>query len=119
MSQSIDNTLNSTSTAPPHTETIVVPESTSSFNSAFIYTQNEIVAGLLLTLISYIALRILLNNKRDIWFKRSASSIITLRGALGEYLSLGYPRTKEGALVILAFLCFIFMLWLTLGLLSF
>ena len=47
-------------------------------------------AAMLSTLIVRFALR----SKRDLWFKRTQSSIINQRGMLGQYLSLGYPATR-------------------------
>ena len=48
-------------------------------------------AAMLSTLIVRFALR----SKRDLWFKRTQSSIINQRGMLGQYLSLGYPATRQ------------------------
>ncbi len=54
-------------------------------------------AAMLSTLIVRFALR----SKRDLWFKRTQSSIINQRGMLGQYLSLGYPATRQGLYVTL------------------
>ncbi len=56
------------------------------------------IAALLTTLV----VRIILRDKRDLWFKRTQPKfLLTIRGKLGDYLALGYPRTLEGALVLL------------------
>lgn len=58
-----------------------------------------ILVGAVLIAVAY---RYLFRDKRDLWFARTQSSIINQRGALGSYLSLGYPICYQGVLVHLA-----------------
>lgn len=66
-------------------------------------TVEKILICLGVALVTTILVRFLLQSKRDQWFKRSQPrSLLTARGALGSYLSLGYPVTWQGFAVTLA-----------------
>lgn len=60
---------------------------------------SKILLCFALALASTIVVRFALRDKRDLWFRRTQSSIINQRGALGSYLSLGYPTTWQGLMV--------------------
>lgn len=59
--------------------------------------------GIFIVLAIFIAaiFRFIFDDKRDLWFKRTPSSIYHMRGAIGQYLSLGYPITFQGYMVVL------------------
>ncbi|MDT3663869.1 MAG: hypothetical protein ROM54_10225 [Anaerobiospirillum sp.] len=62
----------------------------------------KIIYCLIAALIICVIFRCVFAKKRELWFARTASTIFNQRGALGSYLSLGYPKTWQGALVTLA-----------------
>ncbi len=53
--------------------------------------------------------RFIFDSKRELWFKHTPSSIYHIRGAIGQYLSLGYPVTLQGYLVVISILVCIFI----------
>ena len=61
-----------------------------------------IVLCLGLALVICFIFRFIFASKRDLWFARTASTVFNQRGFLGSYLSLGYPKTWQGALVTLS-----------------
>ncbi len=77
-------------------------------------TPLKIVICFVIALLTTIMVRFALKDKRDLWFKRSRSNfILTVRGAIGEYLALGYPKTWQGGLILIllmAVLCLEFYL---------
>lgn len=62
----------------------------------------KIISCLGAALVICVIFRCAFAHKREQWFARTASTIFNQRGALGSYLSLGYPKTWQGALVTLA-----------------
>lgn len=61
-----------------------------------------IVLCLGIALVICFIFRFIFASKRDLWFARTASTVFNQRGFLGSYLSLGYPKTWQGALVTLS-----------------
>lgn len=61
----------------------------------------KILLGLGAALVICLIFRALFARKRDLWFARTKSTVFNQRGALGSYLSLGYPKTWQGLLVTL------------------
>lgn len=65
-------------------------------------TPLKIAVCFAVALLTTVLVRIILRDKRDLWFKRSQPKfLLTMRGKLGDYLALGYPKTREGAVVLL------------------
>ncbi len=56
----------------------------------------KIILCFICAFLTTLVVRFALRSKRDLWFARTASSIINQRGALGQYLSLGYPTCWQG-----------------------
>ncbi len=68
-------------------------------------TPFKILICLLFALITTVAVRFWLGEKRDLWFARSKSHfLLTIRGAAGEYLAVGYPKSWQGLLILIALL---------------
>lgn len=59
----------------------------------------KIVLCFIAALLTTILVRFSLGEKRDLWFKRTSSTIFNQRGMIGQYLSLGYPITRQGFIV--------------------
>lgn len=73
-----------------------------------VITPLKILICFALALVTTIVVRFVLKEKRDLWFTRSMPrSLITVRGAFGQYLSLGYPVTWQGYIVLCALLLII------------
>lgn len=66
----------------------------------FVVTPKRLALVVLLSIVIVSLFRFALSNKRDLWFKRTGSTFFHLRGALGHYLSLGYPTCYQGYLVL-------------------
>lgn len=64
----------------------------------------KIILCFVAALLTTIVVRFILGDRRDLWFKRTSSTIFNQRGMVGQYLSLGYPITKQGLLVWLGLL---------------
>lgn len=81
-------------------------------------TPEKILICFGLALFTTILVRFALASKRNTWFKRSKMrSMLTQRGALGEYLSLGYPTTWQGFVVLLGLILILILeCWLVLSL---
>lgn len=63
-------------------------------------TSTKVLLCFIAALITTVAVRFALKEKRDLWFARSKSRhIITIRGKVGEHLALGYPKTMQGLVV--------------------
>ncbi len=76
--------------------------------SVITITPFKILVCLIFATLSAVAFRFAMGSKRDLHFKRSSpKSILTLRGKLGEYLALGYPKTLTGAAICLCLTAFI------------
>ncbi len=68
-------------------------------------TPLKIVICFVIALLTTIIVRFLVGKNRDKWFARSRSNfLLTMRGTLGEYLALGYPKSWQGALIFIALL---------------
>lgn len=68
----------------------------------FTITPKRLAIFVILAIVIAVIFRFAFDSKRDTWFKRTPSTIFHLRGALGAYLSLGYPTCPQGYLVVLA-----------------
>lgn len=69
--------------------------------TSMIVTPLKIFICFMAALISTVILRFALGKRRDQWFTRSVPrSYLTIRGAFGYYLSLGYPVTWQGFVVL-------------------
>lgn len=72
------------------------------------FTVTPIAIGICLIscLATCIIVRLILGEKRDLYFKRSTfKSVITIRGRLNDAISLGYPKNKTGFLIWAGLLC--------------
>ncbi|MBU3826119.1 MAG: hypothetical protein IAA31_01295 [Candidatus Anaerobiospirillum merdipullorum] len=68
-------------------------------------TPFKIIICLVIAFATTFIVRFMVGKKRDLWFARSRSNfLLTMRGALGDYLALGYPKTWTGALILLLLL---------------
>lgn len=73
-------------------------------------TWKEACIFLGLALFTTILVRFLISDKRDKWFRRSQpKSPLMVKGALGDFLALGYPVTWQGFLVTLGLLAVIIL----------
>ncbi len=85
--------------------------------SADLITPQKIAICALVCLLTIVAFRFMLGDKRDLYFKRSDHiSFITLRGMFHDAVALGYPRNLIGAVIwlaliaVLAFECAVIVL---------
>lgn len=63
---------------------------------------------LLAALVTSIVVRFIVGDaRREMWFAQTKSTLINQRGRLGQYLSLGYPKTKQGFVVWLGLVALI------------
>lgn len=67
-----------------------------------IITPAELVICFGTALLTCMLFRFLFRDKRELWFAQTKSTIFNQRGRLGQYLSLGYPVTLPGLVVIAA-----------------
>lgn len=71
-------------------------------------TPSKILICFIVALITTVIVRFALGKRRELWFRRTPNrSFITIRGALGYYLSLGYPVTWQGYGVLCALILLI------------
>lgn len=60
---------------------------------------------IIVALIIAAAFRFAFAGRRDQWFARTPSTVIHMRGAIGNWLSLGYPVSVQGYAVTVAIVC--------------
>lgn len=59
----------------------------------------KIILCFIAALLTTIFVRFAIGERRELWFKRTSSTIFNQRGFIGQYLSLGYPITRQGLVV--------------------
>lgn len=73
--------------------------------TGFTITPLKIALCFAAALLTTCVVRFILGNRRDLWFKRSQPKfILTVRGKIGDYLALGYPKTIQGLIILCALL---------------
>lgn len=81
-------------------------------------TPFKILICLIIALLTAFIFRIVLGDKRDLYFKQSNyRSLITFRGAIGRKVAIGVPKNKRGVqiyltLIILLALEILFVMWI-------